>query len=124
MEYLGHEMGPRAMAWVGEHLRHCPACRAQAASLAETVVALRASAPVQHMPSELAAWRRKRVLWAGAHPFLAWCVLRHRWISWFAVLAAFVAVALAMRHWRLDRPPPEGIGVEVVPPARAATPGR
>lgn len=124
LEYFDRELGASAATLVREHLRRCPACQAEAAALAKVVEGLRAADPAHSMPSVLSARGRRRVVWAWTHPVLAWCVLRHRWVSLMAVLLVFAGIFLALRHWRMIKdPPPPGIAVWVRPRApRPAVP--
>lgn len=115
-EYLDRELGGSSAVLVREHLRRCPVCKAEAAELAKVVARLRAEDPARNVPAALSARGRRRVLWAWTHPVLAWCVLRHRWVSLAAVVLAFGGIFLALRHWRMMKDPPlPGIAVDVRP---------
>jgi hypothetical protein len=121
--YLARELGASASTLVREHLRHCTACTAEAASVARTLSMLKAGDPGLVAPAALSARRRRRVLWAWAHPLLAWCVRRHHWVSLAAAILALLAVLAVLRQWRMSEPLPKGIGVQiqVVPPTPGTT---
>lgn len=122
MAYLARELGPGPGTLVREHLRHCSACQAEAATLSETLLALKAGDPGRSVPAILSERGRRRVLWAWTHPLLAWCVRWHHWVSLTVALLVLLAVFAALRRWRLSEPLPKGIPVllepKAVPPSK------
>lgn len=120
--YLARELGGSASVLVREHLRHCAACQAEAAEVARTLDLLKEGDPGLGAPSALSDRRRRRVLWAWAHPLLAWCVRRHHWVSLAAAILALALALLALRQWRLDRPLPKGYPVLIKGPRDPARP--
>ncbi len=123
MAYQDRELGSGATTLVREHLRRCDRCREELAALAGVRAALQANDPSAQMPETLSQRRHRRILWAWTHPLLSWCVRHHRWVSLLAALLGLLAVAGALRGWRLFAPPPEGIDVQIGRPPPSQAPG-
>jgi len=114
LPYLARELGASTSTLVREHLRHCPACQAELNEVAATLELLRDGDPAYNAPPTLAEYRRERVIWAWAHPFLDWCVRWHRWISLIAAILALLLAFHLLREWNVFAPPPpDGIPVTI-----------
>ncbi len=114
LAWMARELGANTSALVREHLRHCATCQAEMQEVAATLELLRDGDPAYNAPPTLAEYRRQRIIWAWAHPFLDWCVLWHRWISLIAAILALLLAFHLLRGWSVFAPPPpDGIPVTI-----------
>ncbi len=120
LDYLGRELGSHAAILVREHLRHCRACQAEFLALARMMEHLRSGDPARSAPGVLSDRRRRKVAWTWTHPVLAWCVRQHQRISFAMALIVLLAVFFALRHWRMNTPPPEGYPVRMLQDSRSS----
>jgi hypothetical protein len=117
--YLLRELGDGQTTLVREHLLHCEECCSESELLSSTLSLLREGDPGDRAPAMLSELRRERLRWAWAHPFLAWCARWHIWIALSVALLGLIGAFYIVRHWRMEREPPDAIKVELSTPAEA-----
>lgn len=85
-DYMARELGDGQSLLVREHLRHCDACRREAAAMQETVELLRAHDPGRLAAPRLSEGRRRRLLRALLHPVMDWIIVHHWLVAALAAL--------------------------------------
>ncbi len=105
-DFVSHELEPSRADLVRRHLGRCPACRAQAAELRETVMALRAAAATDSaIPQHVSPDRRERLVWSVMHPVRDWLRTHHVLVSLLVAVILLVALWAILR--RVDAIPEE-----------------
>lgn len=100
MAYIAGELGERASNLVREHLRTCPACKAEAASMMNAMKALRGADPAVGCNTKLSAKSMLKLMWLWEHPFWAWCYKWHRAVSAALAVVLIALLVFALYRWK------------------------
>ena len=106
-DYMARELGEMRSKLVREHLRHCPACSAEAAAITATLAALRETDPIpgDGTPDSLTTARRRRLRRLVAHPVLNWIDQHARIVALLVTGIILIATLLILRTVTFLPPP-------------------
>lgn len=122
-DYMARELGESRSALVYEHVRKCSDCKRVAADMQATLEMLKAGDPADEVILELSARHRRRLRRAARHPILDWMMTHHWVVSGItAILVVLLALVVLARLRQLQEALPEGVSVNLRPPAVQETP--
>ncbi len=109
---------------VERHVAECSSCREDLARISNAMRFLKNHDPAGDAASGLSEKRRKRVIWIMGHPFLAFCAVHHKLVSFVVsiILTALIVTALFFMKYYV-RPDSALAPVEIsVPDAEEGNP--
>jgi hypothetical protein len=102
-DYMARELGEAQSKLVHEHIRRCPACRAEAAEIEKTMQLLCSAGCEDCDDVHLSEDRRERIMRAVFHPIIDWIDIHHRLVSLVLMVVVLVLTIYILRNYAIFR---------------------